>query len=70
MPGKDGTGPAGGKAGRKGTGVGPNGHCVCPKCGEKVSHKAGVPCTSRKCPKCDSSLVRDTQIDMMKSDVL
>ena len=60
MPGKDGTGPVGGKPGRAGTGVGPNGKCVCPKCGEKVSHTAGTPCTSLKCPKCNSSLVRDT----------
>jgi hypothetical protein len=64
MPGKDGTGPfgtgpvAGNGGGRRGTGAGPTGYCVCPNCGEKVNHTAGVPCTSLKCPKCGSSLVR------------
>jgi hypothetical protein len=67
MPGKDGTGPFGtgpvaGNAGhreqRRGIGAGPSGCCVCPKCSEKVSHTAGVPCTSLKCPKCGSLLTR------------
>ena len=69
MPNKDGTGPSGagpvgGKRGRGeqrgGKGAGPAGLCVCPKCGEKVSHTTGVPCTSQKCPKCGSLLVRGT----------
>ena len=67
MPGKDGKGPsgkgpvavkAGGRGQGGGTGAGPAGDCVCPKCSEKVSHTAGTPCTSRKCPKCGSALVR------------
>lgn len=67
MPGKDGTGPFGtgpvaGNAGRRGQrggiGAGPVGYCICPKCGEKVSHTAGTPCTSLKCPKCGSTLIR------------
>lgn len=69
MPKKDGTGPAGtgpmtGKRGRGGqgggAGAGPAGYCVCPKCGEKVSHTTGVTCTSLKCSKCGSPLVRGT----------
>ncbi len=68
MPNKDGTGPSGmgpvtGKTGRGqrgGTGAGPAGYCICPKCGENVSHTTGVPCTSQKCPKCGSPLVRGT----------
>ncbi len=69
MPGKDGTGPLGagpkaGNAGRReqrgGTGAGPAGYCICPKCGEKVSHTSGVPCSSLKCPKCGSLLIRDS----------
>lgn len=67
MPGKDGTGPFGlgpvaGKAGRRGQrggiNVGSAGYCICPKCGEKVIHAAGVPCTSLKCPQCGSPLIR------------
>ncbi len=67
MPGKDGTGPFGtgpvaGKMGRRGQrggmGMGPLGYCICPRCGEKINHTAGVPCTSLKCPKCGSSLIR------------
>jgi hypothetical protein len=34
------------------------GYCVCPGCGEKIEHKLGMPCTSVKCPKCGSSMVR------------
>lgn len=67
MPGKDGTGPFGtgpvaGKARRSGRhggiGAGPAGICICPKCGEKVNHTVGTPCTSLKCPKCGSTLIR------------
>lgn len=68
MPGKDGTGPLGqGPVAGKGTvrrgqrgaiGEGPAGYCVCQKCGEKTIHKAGVPCTSLKCPKCGTSMIR------------
>lgn len=67
MAGKDGTGPFGtgpvaGKDGRRrqrgGIGAGPTGYCICHKCGEKVSHMAGTPCTSLKCPKCGSTLIR------------
>lgn len=76
MPGKDGTGPlgqgpgAGRGAGRRGQrgqrgqqgaiGVGPTGYCICPKCGEKTTHTAGVPCTSTKCPKCGTFMIRDS----------
>lgn len=67
MPGKDGTGlfgtgPVAGNAGRRGQlggiGAGPAGYCICPKCGEKVSHAVGSPCTSLKCPKCGSPFIR------------
>lgn len=26
--------------------------CVCPICGYKASHWAGVPCSIERCPKC------------------
>jgi len=32
--------------------AGPNGVCVCPKCGHTVSHSTGTPCNKRSCPKC------------------
>lgn len=31
--------------------------CVCPECGLKVNKDRGRPCTSLKCPECDSPLV-------------
>jgi cation diffusion facilitator family transporter len=39
-------------------GAGPDGFCVCPQCGYKVSHKRGVPCPTIICPKCHIPLVR------------
>jgi len=63
MPLRDGTGPAGrGKGqgrGRRGIGVGPGGNCVCPACGAKVLHQAGIPCSSINCPKCGGSMTRE-----------
>ncbi len=40
------------------TGVGPDGKCVCPKCGYEISHQRGVPCASLKCPQCNVNLER------------
>ena len=42
--------------GAKGRGTG--GYCVCPKCGYKISHESGVPCSTLECPKCKINLVR------------
>jgi len=74
MPGRDGTGPLGqgpvggggagmGKGGRGGRiggnmAAGPGGNCVCPKCGEKVPHQQGMPCSCVTCPKCGANMVR------------
>lgn len=30
--------------------------CTCPKCGYKEDHLRGVPCSTKNCPKCKSSL--------------
>lgn len=64
MPGKDGTGPLSQGLAKKQKGqsrvlgAGPSGYCVCTKCGEKLLHTAGVPCTSVKCPKCGLFMTR------------
>ncbi len=33
--------------------------CVCPKCGYRVQKAPGVPCSTMKCPKCGSIMVRE-----------
>jgi len=50
----------GGGRGRQpgGFGLGPSGECVCPKCGEKVTHERGKPCYEHKCPKCGTMMTR------------
>jgi hypothetical protein len=64
MPRGDGTGPPRSPAERGGRmkgnkpGMGPGGYCVCPSCGEKVSHKVGTPCYNLSCPKCGTRMVR------------
>lgn len=37
---------------------GPDGYCVCDKCGYKTPHQRGVPCSSLKCPRCNKNLTR------------
>ncbi|OQX88820.1 MAG: hypothetical protein B6D65_05345 [candidate division Zixibacteria bacterium 4484_93] len=53
-----GGGRGGGRGMGKGRGAGPSGFCVCPSCGAKLPHTRGVPCTSQKCPKCGSTMIR------------
>jgi len=52
--------PQGGGRGRQGGpyAAGPGGQCVCPNCGTKVPHQAGVPCFEAKCPKCVAKMIR------------
>ena len=40
-------------------GMGPGGFCICPKCGYKEPHVAGIPCRDEKCPKCGARMVRE-----------
>jgi len=40
-------------------GKGPSGYCVCSKCGYKISHQSGVPCSDLECPKCHIKLTRE-----------
>ena len=40
-------------------GSGPGGYCICQKCGYKISHERGTPCSTLECPKCKINLTRD-----------
>ena len=56
-----GTGPCAGSGGRgrtAGKGCGQTGECMCPQCGTKAPHEAGVPCLQMKCPECGTTMVR------------
>jgi hypothetical protein len=74
MPLGDGTGPEGkgpgtgrgagsgsghGRMGGDKPGSGPGGDCLCPSCGAKAPHTRGLPCATRKCPKCGARMTRD-----------
>ncbi len=70
MPNKDGRGPRGGGSGRGNrgggrgmrrnqAGAGAGGFCICPSCGEKTSHVAGIPCSTVTCPKCKVRMMRE-----------
>jgi len=39
-------------------GGGPGGYCACQKCGYKIPHERGVPCSTLECPNCKIKLVR------------
>jgi len=40
-------------------GKGPEGFCVCSKCGYKIAHKKETPCSKMDCPKCSIKLERE-----------
>lgn len=48
-----------GRRGYQAIGLGPEGFCLCPKCGFRQPHQPGVPCIKERCPKCGSALVRE-----------
>ncbi|MBN1263048.1 MAG: cation transporter [Candidatus Pacebacteria bacterium] len=43
---------------RKAEGRGPGGDCVCLKCGYKIPHQRGTPCSAFQCPNCKIDLER------------
>jgi cation diffusion facilitator family transporter len=42
----------------KAVGQGPGGYCVCSKCGYKIPHQRGIPCSTLQCPNCKVNLER------------
>jgi hypothetical protein len=54
-----GRGQGGGMGRGGGRGAGPAGNCICPQCGHKTPHEAGVPCLDQKCPKCGTVMNRE-----------
>jgi len=54
-----GAGQGGGRGLGGGVAAGPGGYCVCPNCGEKVTHQLGSPCYDQKCPKCGTAMTRE-----------
>lgn len=44
---------------KEAAGRGPSGFCICEKCGYKIIHQRGVPCSSLKCPTCNINLKRE-----------
>ncbi len=48
----------GGRGRMGGRGLGPDGDCVCPQCGQRLPHQRGIPCFEQKCPKCGIPMTR------------
>jgi hypothetical protein len=44
---------------RHGGGGGPEGNCICLKCGRKAPHQPGTPCRETRCPQCGVTMVRE-----------
>ncbi|MCG6963454.1 MAG: anaerobic ribonucleoside-triphosphate reductase [Acidobacteria bacterium] len=42
-----------------GAGMGAEGFCICPKCGHREVHRAGVPCLEERCPSCGVAMLRE-----------
>lgn len=54
-----GGGRGGGRGGGNKPGSGPDGNCICPQCGHKVSHQVGQRCMDINCQKCGARMVRE-----------
>ena len=47
-----------GQRGLGGGGLGLGGECKCPNCGYTEPHQRAVPCFNKKCPKCQTLMIR------------
>ena len=61
-----GLGRGGGRGRNSGGGYSIGGYCVCAKCGAKVAHQQGVPCTNQKCPQCGTTMIREELLNRNK----
>lgn len=43
--------------------------CICPSCGETVTHDRGTPCTEQSCPKCGSSLAPGKFTETIQAEI-
>jgi len=53
-----GFGRSGGRGLGGGLGFGPGGECICINCNYRETHERGVPCYTRKCPRCGAPMTR------------
>ena len=60
MPQSRGSGRGAGRMGGS-KAAGPDGNCVCPKCGHRVKHVRGEPCYHEQCPKCSTQMTREQE---------
>lgn len=44
---------------KEASGRGPDGYCVCKRCGYKIPHQRSTPCSNLKCPTCGINLKRE-----------
>ena len=58
--------PGSGQGRNKGGSYGTGGFCICTKCGEKISHRRGVKCTTLKCPECGHTMIREEMVQDRK----
>ncbi len=63
-----GLGKGGGRGKNGGGGFSIGGYCVCSKCGKKVEHKRGVPCTDLKCSDCGISMIREELLNAKREN--
>lgn len=61
-----GLGRGGGRGRNSGGGYSIGGFCVCAKCGAKVAHQQGIPCTTQKCPSCGNTMIREELLNDRK----